>query len=343
LSDVSSDVSSDVAISVRELTKTFGQVRALDGLDLEVRTGEVHGFLGPNGAGKSTTIRVLLGLLRADGGRARLLDGDPWADAVRLHRRLAYVPGDVDLWPSLTGGEALDLITRLHGGAAATAGAAAATAAEAGRDRRTELLSRFELDPTRRIRTYSTGNRRKVVLVAALLSALSGNAELVLLDEPTAGLDPLMEEIFREYVGELRELGRTVLLSSHTLSEVEALADRVTIIRRGRSVETGTMAELRHLTRTSVVAELERPADLPSDFAGQPGVHDLLLTGATLRCQVEPAALDATLAALARAGVAALEVRPPTLEELFLRHYAEQEPEPRPELAPEPEPAGPPR
>ncbi|MDP9222104.1 MAG: ABC transporter ATP-binding protein, partial [Actinomycetota bacterium] len=257
-----------MAISVRGLTKAFGQVRALTGLDLEVRTGEVHGFLGPNGAGKSTTIRVLLGLLRADGGQARLLDGDPWADAVRLHRRLAYVPGDVDLWPSLTGGEALDLIARLHGGAAGTSvaaraaraartaaapGTAGATGATgAGPERRTELLSRFELDPTRRIRTYSTGNRRKVVLVAALLSALSGNAELVLLDEPTAGLDPLMEEVFREYVGELRELGRTVLLSSHILSEVEALADRVTIIRQGRSVETGTMAELRHLTRTSV-------------------------------------------------------------------------------------------
>jgi ABC-2 type transport system ATP-binding protein len=248
----------------------------------------------------------------------------------------------VDLWPSLTGGEALDLITRLHGGATAPAGAAA-RASGADPDRRTELLGRFELDPTRRIRTYSTGNRRKVVLVAALLSALSGNAELVLLDEPTAGLDPLMEEVFREYVGELRELGRTVLLSSHILSEVEALADRVTIIRQGRSVETGTMAELRHLTRTSVVAELERPVDLPSDFAGRPGVHDLLLTRATLRCQVEPTALDATLAALARAGVAALEVRPPTLEELFLRHYSEPEPEPRPEVAPEPEPAGPPR
>jgi polyether ionophore transport system ATP-binding protein len=230
-----------------------------------------------------------------------------------LHRRLAYVPGDVDLWPSLTGGEALDLITRLHRGAdrASTP------------DRRAELLARFELDPTRRIRTYSTGNRRKVVLVAALLPALAGDAELVLLDEPTAGLDPLMEAVFREYVAELRDLGRTVLLSSHILSEVEALADRVTIIRQGRAVETGTMAQLRHLTRTSVTADLERPADLPVDLADRTGIHDLRLEGARLHCQVDPSGLDTALAALARAGVASLEVRPPTLEELFLRHYGE--------------------
>jgi ABC-2 type transport system ATP-binding protein len=299
------------AVALRGVTKTFGSVRALDGLDLEVRTGEVHGFLGPNGAGKSTAIRVLLGLLRADGGEVRLLGGDPWADAVDLHRRLAYVPGDVDLWPTLSGGEALDLIGRLHGHSFS------------GGDRRAELLARFELDPTRRIRAYSTGNRRKVVLVAALRSALAGDAELVLFDEPTAGLDPLMEEVFREYVQELRTLGRTVLLSSHILSEVEALADRVTIIRAGRAVETGTMGELRHLTRTSVAAELERPADLPAGFGELAGVHEVRLAGTRLRCQVDPAGLDATLAALARAGVASLEVRPPTLEELFLRHYSE--------------------
>jgi ABC-2 type transport system ATP-binding protein len=301
-------------VSVQSLTKTFGSVRALDGLDLEVREGEVHGFLGPNGAGKSTTIRILLGLLRADGGAVRILGADPWHDAVTLHRRLAYVPGDVDLWPSLTGGEAIDLIARLHGGDPGLP------------SRRAELLERFELDPTRRIRTYSTGNRRKVVLVSALLSALSGGAELVLLDEPTAGLDPLMEEVFREYVGELRELGRTVLLSSHVLSEVEALADRVTIIRTGRAVETGTLAELRHLTRSSVRADLERPLDL----TGLAGVHDVLLDGNRLQCQVEPSGLDGLLAALARAGVTSLEVRPPTLEELFLRHYSDAEPERQP-------------
>ena len=306
------------AIAVQQLSKTFGSVRALDGLDLEVREGEVHGFLGPNGAGKSTTIRILLGLLRAGGGQVRLLGGDPWTDAVALHRRLAYVPGDVDLWPSLTGGEAIDLISRLHSG-----GSKGSNGSSGSNGRRGELLARFELDPTRRIRTYSTGNRRKVVLVAALLSALSGAAELVLLDEPTGGLDPLMEEVFREYVGELRGLGRTILLSSHILSEVEALADRVTIIREDRAVETGTLAELRHLTRSSVHADLERPVEL----TGLAGVHDVQLDGARLRCQVEPSGLDALLTALARAGVTSLEVRPPTAEELFLRHYSDAEPE----------------
>jgi ABC-2 type transport system ATP-binding protein len=318
---------STTAISVQNLTKTFGSVRALDGLDLEVREGEVHGFLGPNGAGKSTTIRVLLGLLRADGGQARLLGADPWSDAVTVHRRLAYVPGDVDLWPGLTGGETIDLISRLHRGRASAGSANGA--------RRAELLDRFELDPTRRIRTYSTGNRRKVVLVSALLSALSGAAELLLLDEPTAGLDPLMEEVFREYVGELRGLGRTVLLSSHILSEVEALADRVTIIRKGRAVETGTLAELRHLTRSSVQADLERAVEL----RGLAGVHDVLLDGNRLRCQVEPSGLDGLLAALARAGVTSLEVRPPTLEELFLRHYRDAEPEQERRERPERQPA----
>jgi ABC-2 type transport system ATP-binding protein len=316
---------STAAVAVRDLTKTFGAVLALDGLDLEVRPGEVHGFLGPNGAGKSTTIRILLGLLRADGGELSLLGGDPWRDAVKLHRRVAYVPGDVDLWPSLTGGEAIDLITGLHAGRAVrdSDGPGGQPAA-----RRAELLARFELDPARRIRTYSTGNRRKVVLVAALLSALGGGAELMLLDEPTAGLDPLMEEVFREYVAELRSLGRTVLLSSHILSEVEALADRVTIIRKGRAVETGTMAELRHLTRSSVRAVLERPADLGADATRLAGVHDLALDGSRLVCQVEPAGLDGLLASLARAGVSALEVRPPTLEELFLRHYSDELPVP---------------
>jgi ABC-2 type transport system ATP-binding protein len=300
-------------ISIAGLTKTFGQVRALDGLDLEVRAGEVHGFLGPNGAGKSTTIRVLLGLLRADGGAVRLLDGDPWSDAVALHRRLAYVPGDVDLWPSLTGGEALDLIARLRSG---RSGAVEVTA-----QRRTELLTHFDLDPTRRIRTYSTGNRRKVVLVAALLAALSGGADLLLLDEPTSGLDPLMEEVFREYVGQVRERGGTVLLSSHVLSEVEALADRVTIIRAGRSVESGTMTELRHLTRTSVRADLSRPDGFAATVAALPQVYDVELHGVRLRAQVDPAGLDGLLAALAGAGVTALEIRPPTLEELFLQQY----------------------
>src|SRR4051794_33636629 len=270
------------AISVAGLVKRFGSFTALDGLDLEVAAGEVHGFLGPNGAGKSTTIRVLLGLLRADGGRSALLGGDPWRDAVALHRRLAYVPGDVTLWPNLSGGEAIALLGRLRGGLDA--------------QRRAELLGRFELDPTKKGRAYSKGNRQKVALVAALAS----DAELLILDEPTSGLDPLMEEVFRECVADERARGRTVLLSSHILSEVEALCDRVTIIRAGRTVETGTLADLRHLSRITIDAET---ADGP--------VHE----------QVEPHELPATLERLARAGVTNLVAHPPTLEELFLRHY----------------------
>ena len=224
------------AISVSGLVKTFGHVRALDGLDLSVATGQVHGFLGPNGAGKSTTIRVLLGLLRADGGDVRLLGGDPWADAVSLHRRLAYVPGDVNLWPNLSGGEAIDLLGRLRGGLDPV--------------RRAELLERFELDPTKKGRAYSRGNRQKVALIAGLAS----DVELLLLDEPTSGLDPLKETVFRECIQEIRREGRTVLLSSHILAEVEALCDRIGIIRAGKTVETGSLTELRHLTRA-----LDRP------------------------------------------------------------------------------------
>ncbi|MDH6125665.1 ABC transporter ATP-binding protein [Kitasatospora sp. GP82] len=288
------------AITVSGLVKTYGRTRALDGLDLTVAQGEVHGFLGPNGAGKSTTIRVLLGLLRADSGTARLLGGDPWRDAVELHRRLAYVPGDVTLWRNLTGGETIDLLGRLRGGL--------------DQDRRAELLERFELDPTKKGRSYSKGNRQKVALVAAF----SSDVELLVLDEPTSGLDPLMEEVFRACVAEERERGRTVLLSSHILSEVEALCDRVSIIRAGRTVETGTLAELRHLTRTSIEAEL---ASVPTGLAGLPGVYDAEVRGGRLRCQVETGQLDALLRQLTSAGVRSLVSRPPTLEELFLRHY----------------------
>jgi ABC-2 type transport system ATP-binding protein len=289
------------AIAVSGLVKAFGATRALDGLDLTVRTGEVHGFLGPNGAGKSTTIRVLLGLLRAGGGEVRLLGGDPWRDATALHRRLAYVPGDVTLWPNLSGGETIDLLGTLRGGLVP--------------ERRDALVARFALDPTKRGRAYSKGNRQKVALVAALAS----DAELLILDEPTSGLDPLMEEVFRECVAEERASGRTVLLSSHILAEVEALCDRVSIIRAGRTVETGTLAELRHLTRTSVEAELDRPPEL----TGLAGVHAAHLDGTRLRCEVDTAHLQDLLTALTRAGVRTLVSRPPTLEELFLRHYGE--------------------
>src|SRR6476661_5741773 len=244
-------------ISIAGLVKRFGSTIALDGLDLDVEPGTVHGFLGPNGAGKSTTIRVLLGLLRADAGTVRLLGGDPWHDAVALHRRLAYVPGDVSLWPKLTGGETIDLLARLRG--------------DADPARRDELVERFELDPTKRARTYSKGNRQKVALMAGLAS----RAELLVLDEPTSGLDPLMEAAFRECVNDERHDGRTILLSSHILAEAEALADRVTIIREGRAVETGTLAGMRHLATISVDAELARPARLD----GLAGVHDLHVDG----------------------------------------------------------------
>ncbi|MEU0664791.1 ABC transporter ATP-binding protein [Streptomyces lavendulocolor] len=290
------------AISVSGLHKSFGRTHALDGLDLTVATGEVHGFLGPNGAGKSTTIRVLLGLQRADSGTVRLLGRDPWHDAVALHRHVAYVPGDVTLWRNLSGGEVIDLYGRLRGGLDPA--------------RRAELVDRFELDPTKKGRTYSKGNRQKVALVAAFAS----DVDVLILDEPTSGLDPLMEEVFKRCVAEERERGRTVLLSSHVLSEVESLCDRVSIIRKGRTVETGSLAELRHLTRTSITAELAGP---PDGLAHLPGVHALDVQGDRVRLQVESDRLDAVLTSLTRSGVRSLASTPPTLEELFLRHYEE--------------------
>jgi ABC-2 type transport system ATP-binding protein len=290
----------DVVLRVAGLTKRFGRVVALDGLDLEVCAGEVHAFLGPNGAGKTTTIRILLGLLRADAGEAMLLGGDPWRDAVELHRRLAYVPGDLTLWPSLSGGEIIDLLGRLRGGIDAR--------------RRRELTERLELDTSMKARAYSRGNRQKVALIAALAS----RAELLLLDEPTAGLDPLMEAAFRECVIEERRDGRTILLSSHILAEAEALADRVTIIRDGRVVETGALAEMRHLATISVEAELAAPVAL----SGVAGVHELTVTGTVVRCRVDRAALDEVVGRMHQAGIRSLTCRPPTLEELFLRHYS---------------------
>ncbi|TCJ20998.1 ABC transporter ATP-binding protein [Nocardioides jejuensis] len=290
------------AIEIAGLVKTFGSIRALDELDLTVRTGEVHGFLGPNGSGKSTTIRVLLGLLRSNAGSVTLLGGDPWRDATALHRRLAYVPGDVNLWPQLTGGEVIDLLGRLRGGV------------DPGR--RDKLIQKFELDPTKRSRAYSKGNRQKVALVAALAS----DAELLILDEPTSGLDPLMEELFRECVQEERSRGRTVLLSSHILSEVEALCDRVSIIRNGRTVETGSLTDLRHLTETSVDATLTGPVP---DLAGL-DLRDLDIEGGRVRCLVPTPALGDLLARLGAAGISSLVSQPPTLEQLFLRHYGDQ-------------------
>jgi ABC-2 type transport system ATP-binding protein len=288
-------------ISVSDLVKVFsGGTRALDGLDLSVEAGEVHGFLGPNGAGKSTTIRILLGLLRRTSGEVSLLGGDPIRDAVALHRRLAYVPGEVNLWPNLSGGEAIDLFGRLRGGVDPA--------------RRRHLLERFELDPTKKCRTYSKGNRQKVALVAAFAS----DVELYILDEPTSGLDPLMEEVFRECVAEIRGEGHTVLLSSHILAEVEALCDRMSIIRAGKVVETGTLAQLRHLTRTTITVETREPI---TGLDQLPGVHGATVEGTRARFEVEPGAMEHTLTHLTRFGVLDLTSRPPTLEELFLRHY----------------------
>jgi len=290
-------------IEIRGLVKTFGATRALDGLDLEVSRGEIHGFLGPNGAGKSTTIRVLLGLLRADSGSVTLLGGDPWRDAARLHRDLAYVPGEVNLWPNLTGGEVIDLLGRLRGGI--------------NRRKRADLLERFDLDPTKKARTYSKGNRQKVALVAALASRV----DLYLLDEPTSGLDPLMEAEFQEAVLELKDEGATILLSSHILAEAEALSDRISIIRAGRVVQSGTLAELRHLTRTTVIAETDRPA---THLTTVPGVHEPQLHGNRVTFDVDSDHLDEAVRALSGLGVRSLAAHPPTLEELFLRQYGDE-------------------
>ncbi|NIH98527.1 ABC-2 type transport system ATP-binding protein [Mycolicibacterium fluoranthenivorans] len=288
------------AIEIQGLVKSFGAARALDGLDLTVATGEVHGFLGPNGAGKSTTIRALLGLVRADGGTVRLLGGDPWADAVELHRDIAYVPGDVTLWPSLTGGETIDLLARMRG--------------DIDTGRRAELIERFALDPTKKARTYSKGNRQKV----SLISAFASHARLLLLDEPSSGLDPLMENIFQQCVREANDRGTTVLLSSHILAETEALCDRLTIIRAGRTVETGTLDSMRHLSRTSIIAEM---IGNPGDLSRIPGVEDISLDGTTLRAHVDSESIGQVIKALGDAGVRSLVSQPPTLEDLFLQHY----------------------
>ena len=301
---------SEQLVQVEGLDKRFGTVQALDGLDLEVGRGEVHGFLGPNGSGKSTTIRILLGLMRADGGAVRLFGGDPWVDAVRLHRHLAYVPGDVTLWPGLTGGQCIDILARAHG--------------HIDERRRAELVERFDLDPTRRSRDYSKGNRQKVSLVAAL----AADVELLVLDEPTAGLDPLMEQVFQQVVHERRAEGTTVLLSSHLLGEVEALADRVSIIRAGRTVTTGTLTELRRHTHSQVRAVTVRAPAL--DRLG--GLEDVRTgtdeEGRTeLHASAEPDAVGALVGVLHDAGIHTLTVTPPSLDDLFLEAYATPETE----------------
>ncbi|MGV8849799.1 MAG: ATP-binding cassette domain-containing protein [Propionibacteriaceae bacterium] len=290
------------AIEISGLVKRFGSTVALDSLTMAVPTGQVHGFLGPNGAGKSTTIRVLLGLLRAESGTARLLGGDPWHDAATLHRRLAYVPGDVSLWPNLTGGEAIDVIGRARGGL--------------DKAKRAALIERFDLDPKKKGRAYSKGNRQKVALIAALAS----DVELLLLDEPTSGLDPLMEKVFRDVIAEERRENTTVLLSSHILSEVERLCDHVSIIRAGRIVETGTLDQLRHLHRTEVSATLSDVTVLD----GLAGLHERRTEGTRTTLSVDDDAMPALLMTLARAGATGVTAVPPSLEELFLQHYASE-------------------
>ncbi len=294
------------ALTLTGVHKSFGTTRALDGLDLEVSTGEVHGFLGPNGAGKSTTIRILLGLLRADAGDAALLGGDPWRDAAVLHRRLAYVPGDVNLWPNLTGGAVIDLLGRLRGGLDSR--------------RRAEMLERFDLDPTKKARSYSKGNRQKVALVAALAAPVE-QVEVLLLDEPTSGLDPLMEAVFQDCIREESGQGRTVLLSSHILAEAEALCDRVSIIRSGRTVQHGTLDELRHLTRTTVIAETVRPADRLEDVPGVTHVHRPV--EGRVGFDVDTDHLDEAIRYLSTLGIRSLVSHPPTHEELFQRQYGD--------------------
>lgn len=290
------------AISISSLVRTFGTTRALDGLSMTVERGEVRGFLGPNGSGKSTTIRILLGLIRATSGRARVLSMDPWTDSVQIHRRISYVAGDVSLWPTLTGGETIDLLTRHHTGR---------------EKRRAELIDRFEFDPTKKTRAYSKGNRQKV----ALISALTADAELYLFDEPTSGLDPLMEAVFTDEVRKLKEQGKTVLLSSHILAEVEKLCDSVTIIRAGQAIESGTLPELRHLTRSTVTAAIA--AD-PGPLSALPAVHDLVADGSRVSFRVDDAEISSVLPMLAQLEARSVTINPASLEELFLRHYGDE-------------------
>lgn len=290
-------------IEIEKLTKYYGKFLALNEVDLNVKQGEVFGFIGPNGAGKTTTLRILLGMIRKDSGDIRILGGDPWNDAVRLHRRLAYVPGDVNLWPGLTGGEVIDMLGKLRGGFE--------------RERRDEIVERFKLDPKKKCGTYSTGNRQKVALIAALVS----DVELYIFDEPTIGLDPLMEVVFRECVNTLKQEGKTVLLSSHILSEVEALCDRVSIIRDGHIIETGTFEELRHLTRTSITVDTRIPITALEDLEG---VHNLTLEGKHANFSVDAEKIDSVLKYLTSLGVQSLISTPPTLEELFIRYYGSE-------------------
>ena len=290
-------------LTARNVSKKFGKFTALNGLNFEVNEGEVYGFIGPNGAGKSTAIRILLGILKASDGEVKIFDKDAWKDAVEIHKRIAYVPGDVNLWPNLTGGEVIDLFMKLRG-------------VSMNKNRREELIQRFNLDPTKKCRTYSKGNRQKVALIAAF----STEADLYILDDPTSGLDPLMEQVFQECVLEAKKLGKSVLLSSHILSEVERLCDRVGIIRRGEIIETGTLDELRHLTRTNLVIQSKQPI---VGLETMKGVHEIIGKDLEFSFQVDGKDLDEVIRYVSQFGLVKLESTPPTLEDLFMRHYDE--------------------
>jgi len=292
---------SEYSLEIRNLTKKFGDLTALSGINLTVNKGEVFGYIGPNGAGKTTTIRVLLGILRATKGKAKVFGMDAWNDAVGIHKKIAYVPGDVNLWPNLTGGEVIDLFVSLKG--------------RHDNDKREKLLGMFDLDPTKKCRAYSKGNRQKVALVAAFAS----EAELFILDEPTSGLDPLMGQVFQECVTEQKNMGKGVFLSSHIMSEVEQLCDRVGIIRMGKLVETGTLNELRHLTRVKMSITTSKPV---IGLRRLPGVHDVAKWHEGLTLFVDSAEIGNIVKFISKFGVTRLECAPPTLEDLFMRHYS---------------------
>lgn len=290
-------------IEIKGLSKSYGKQVALKGVNLNVKKGEVYGFIGPNGAGKSTTIRILLGMLKKDGGEVKIFGKDPWDNAVEIHKKIAYIPGDVNLWPNLTGGEVIDFLGRLNG--------------QVNSNLKQELIEKFQLNPKKKCRSYSKGNRQKVALVSAFLS----DAEILILDEPTSGLDPLMEQVFQSCILEAKKQGKTIFLSSHILAEVEALCDRLGIIRQGKIVEEGTLDELRHLTRTTVTVQLNNQDDI-KDIEG---IYNLSKLNEKWRFSVDTNAMESVMQRLAPMGIKSLVAEPPTLEELFMRHYGESD------------------
>ena len=294
-------------IQIENLTKFFGQFKALEDVNLEVKQGEIHGFIGPNGAGKSTTIRVLLGMLKADTGNITIFGKDTWQEAVSIHSRIAYVPGDANLWPNLTGGQIIDLFLNMRN-------------STIDNKRRDELIKYFELDPTKKCRTYSKGNLQKVLII----SALASDADIYILDEPTSGLDPLMEQKFQNYLLDLKAQGKTILLSSHILSEVEKLCDHVSIIRKGKIIEEGTLEELRHLTRTNF--EVTSSENLEG-LENIEGIHQVERENTTTTFQVDSENVNEVIQLLSQYKITHLTSAPPRLEDLFIRYYDDQEDE----------------